>query len=462
MSNEDATKKQAEDHTKQEERFPTVVPDYNNLPTYPPRPDFAKFENSLRPASQMIVFDGAPNDPNKPSSTPIYQTSTFVQPNVSEFGTYDYTRSGNPTRTALEKQVALLEGAKASFAFTSGMSALSALTRILMPGDELIVGNDIYGGMHRLVTKVTHPSTGLKVAFADTTDLEAVEAAITPNTRLLHMETPSNPLMKITDIRKLAALLSSRGILLSIDATMMSPYLMKPLKLGADIVLHSATKFFGGHADTMGGFVSVKDETLARQIAFYQNAEGTALAPFDCWLFLRGIKTMAIRIDRSQENALSIARFLESCPQVTKVFFCGLPSFEGYAIHKSQAAGAGTVMTFTTGDTRLSQRFCDACRIFKLTVSFGSVNSLCEMPCIMSHASIPAEERTLPEDLIRLSVGIEDIRDLIDDLTQAFELAAGNIADIVKYREAQRLLFDSQFEDVPLTPQLPTSVTSKL
>jgi cystathionine beta-lyase len=328
------------------------------------------------------------------------------------------TRSGNPTRTALEKQVALLEGAKASFAFTSGMAALGSVTRILTPGDEMMIGNDIYGGMHRLATKVTAPATGVQITFVDTTNIEAIAAAITSKTKMLHMETPSNPMMKVTDVRKIAALLKERGVILSIDATMMSPYLIKPLKLGADIVIQSATKFFGGHADTMGGFVSVKDEMLARQIAFYQNAEGTALAPFDCWLFLRGIKTMAIRIDRAQENALAIANFLERHPAVTQVFYCGLSSFAGYEIHKSQATGAGVVMTFTTGDTRISQRFIDACRIFKLTVSFGSVNSLCEMPCIMSHASIPAEERTLPEDLIRLSVGIEDVRDLIDDLTQ--------------------------------------------
>jgi cystathionine beta-lyase len=216
--------------------------EYNDIPTYPVRPSFRDFQNQLRPDSQTVVFDGCPDDPYHPSSMPIYQTSTFVQPTASQFGPYDYTRSGNPTRTALEKHVALLESAHAAFAFTTGMAALNTLTNTLLKsGDTLIIGADIYGGMHRLACKVTS-RMGVEVKFVDTTDLDLVAAAITPQTRLVHIESPSNPLMRVTDLRSLSALLHARGVLLSVDSTMMSPYLMKPLSLGADVVIHSATK----------------------------------------------------------------------------------------------------------------------------------------------------------------------------------------------------------------------------
>jgi len=259
-------------------------------------------------------------------------------------------------------------------------------------------------------------------------------------------------------------MLKRHNILLSIDSTMMSPYLMRPLQLGADIVVHSATKFFGGHADAMGGFVCVSDESLAQKIAFFQNAEGTALAPFDCWLFLRGIKTMGLRVERSQSNAIQIAQILAKHEQVSGVYFAGLKKDNdpSYDIHKAQAEGPGCVISFTTGSLQLSKRFIDACRIFKLTVSFGSCNSLCEMPCTMSHASVDADKRTLPEDLVRLSVGIEDVRDLIEDIEQAFEMALSDIPDIKAYYKgegyydtSEKLEFDSQFEDLPKVPNAP-------
>lgn len=416
--------------------------DYNDIPTYPIRPSFRDFQNALRPASQTVVFDGCPNDPYHPSSMPIYQTSTYVQPSADEFGPYDYTRSGNPTRTALEKHVALLESAHAAFAFTSGMAALNTLTNtLLQSGDRLLVGADIYGGMHRLCSKVTS-KMGVEVGFVDTTDFAQVEAALQakPHTRLVHIESPSNPLMRITDLRGLAKLLHKHGVLLSVDNTMMSPCLLKPLSLGADVVVHSATKYFGGHADTMGGFVVVNDAKIANKVAFIQNAEGTALAPLDCWLFLRGIKTMAIRVERAQQNAGRVAALLQRHVLVKRVFYAGLDDHRaaGYAasgtadeeaaaasrtraafeLHRSQAVGAGAVISFTTGSVAVSTRLCDSLRIFKTTVSFGSCNSLCEMPCTMSHASIDKEKRTLPDDLVRLSVGIEDWDDLREDLEQ--------------------------------------------
>ncbi len=382
-------------------RYDALSADYNNLPTYPTRPSYKEFHSKLKPSTQCVVFEGAPRDPHKPSSVPIYQTATFVQPSSTEFGAYDYTRSGNPTRTALEKQVAMLEGAHAAFAFTSGMAALAAVTRLLKAGDELLVGDDIYGGMHRLVSRVTGALHGIKVRFVDTTDLNAVRAAIGPNTRMLHMESPSNPLMRITDVRGLSSVLRANGVLLSIDSTMMSPVLQKPLNMGADIVVHSATKFFGGHSDVMGGLVCLRDEDLSKRIAFFQNAEGSGMDPFSCWLFLRGIKTLALRVEKAQANAHAVAAHLSThCPHIKDIFYPGLKPRSGdakalreYEIHHSQSRGAGCVMSFTTGNVALSRRFIDSLRIFKLTVSFGSVNSLCEMPCVLSHASIPADQR---------------------------------------------------------------------
>jgi cystathionine beta-lyase/cystathionine gamma-synthase len=293
------------------------------------------------------------------------------------------------------------------------------------------------------VSRVTGALHGVRVTFVDTTDLAKVRAAITPATRMLHMETPSNPMMRITDVRALAALLRSGGggggggapILLSIDSTMMSPILQRPIALGADIVVHSATKFFGGHSDVMGGLVCLRDADLSKRIAFFQNAEGSGLDPQSCWLFMRGIKTLALRVERAQETAMEVARFLAGHARVKRLYFPGMPPRAGddaaaaarclrdNEVHRSQSRGSGCVMSFETGEVAISRRFIDSLRIFKLTVSFGSVNSLCEMPCMLSHASIPADQRTLPDDLVRLSIGIEAASDIIADISQAFELA---------------------------------------
>jgi len=285
-------------HEPGSQRFSAIPSsDYNQLPTYPTRPSYKDFHAQLRAASRPVVFDGCPDNPYHPASVPIYQTATFQQPSSTEFGAYDYTRSGNPTRTALEKQIAMLELAHAAFAFTTGMSALNCVTRLLHSGDTILIGSDIYGGMHRLVSRVSSMH-GIETKFAPTWDLEAVETVLeeNPTIRLVHIETPSNPLMRITDIRALADLCHAYGAILSVDSTMMTPYLQQPLNHGADVVVHSLTKFFSGHSDCMGGCVCVKTEELAQKIAFFQNAEGTGLAPFDCWLFLRGIKTLAIRV----------------------------------------------------------------------------------------------------------------------------------------------------------------------
>ena len=402
--------------------------------TFPERPHFDHAVS--HPDTQCVIFDGCPNDPYHPASMPIYQTSTFVQPNISEFGPYDYTRSGNPTRTAVEVLVSKLEGSHASFAFTSGMSALNTVVGLLSAGDTIVCSADLYGGMHRLVSQVAQ-RVGINTKFVDTSvdaSISVITDALTEDVKLVHIESPTNPLMKITDLRKLASIVHSRGALLSIDCTMMTSVRCQPLELGCDIVVHSGTKFFCGHSDTMSGFVSIKDPALGRRIGFLQNAQGTALAPFDCWLLLRGMKTLALRVERQEMNAIAVARFLSRQSRfVKKLHYTGIDpkqlgkmgslSVEAFKTHHSQCSGPGSVLSFETGDKELSQQFVDACKLFKLTVSFGSCNSLVEMPCVLSHASIPADKRTLPDDLVRLSVGIEHVEDLITDLAQAISKA---------------------------------------
>ncbi len=364
------------------QRFPALGDDYNEIPTYPIRPSYKEYHAQLRPASQPVVFDGCPDDPYRPASVPIYQTATFAQPSSTTYGPYDYTRSGNPTRTALERQIAMLENAHAAFAFTSGMAALTAVTRLLSNGDTIAISADIYGGMHRLVNRVTSLA-GIKVTKVETWDINAVETTLQNNKSitLLHIESPSNPLMRITDIRAVANICHQNGVLLSVDSTMMTPYLQKPLNHGADVVIHSLTKFFSGASDTMGGVVCVASEDLAKRIAFFQNAEGTGLGPFDCWLFLRSIKTLAIRVERAQQNAGHVAAFLRRHPVVTAVYYAGLdPTKEEmlandirakeHKIHHGQARGGGSVISFTTGSVELSRRIIDSVRLFKCKSSY--------------------------------------------------------------------------------------------
>ncbi|KAK4794719.1 hypothetical protein SAY86_012713 [Trapa natans] len=360
-------------------------------------------------------------DPFGAMSAPLYQTATFKQTSATEYGPYDYTRSGNPTRTALENILAELDKADRAFCFTSGMAALAAVTHLLETGDEIVAGEDIYGGSDRLLSKVT-PKTGIEVKRVNTTDLDAVASAVGPKTKLVWIESPTNPRIQISDIRKIAEIAHAQDALLLVDNSIMSPVLSQPLQLGADIVMHSATKFISGHSDVMAGVLAVKGESLAEWFYFLQNAEGSALAPFDCWICLRGIKTMALRIEKQQENAQKIAEFLASHPRVKRVNYAGLPDHPDRTLHYSQAKGAGSVLSFSTGSVALSKHVVEMTKYFSITVSFGSVKSLISMPCFMSHASIPAavrEARGLTEDLIRISVGIEDASDLISDLDNA-------------------------------------------
>jgi cystathionine beta-lyase len=354
-------------------------------------------------------------------SPPIYQTATFRQPTATEFGEYDYTRSGNPTRTQVEKKLAALEHGRFAAAFASGMAAIAAVSRLLAAGDEVIAGDDLYGGCVRLLEQVL-PRQGIAVRYADTTDLAAVEPAFTERTKLILVETPTNPFLRISDITAVAELAHSRGALLAVDNTMLSPILQNPLDHGADLVLHSATKFLCGNSDITAGTVITNDEKLHKQIAFYQNAEGTALSPFESWLLLRGLKTLALRVEHQSSSALEVAAFLAARPEVKEVFYPGFADHPGFEIHTRQALGGGSVISFTTGDADASQRIVEAAELCSIAVSFGSVNSTISMPCYMSHASIPAslrEKLAPPPDLIRLSVGIEAVEDIIADLQNA-------------------------------------------
>jgi cystathionine beta-lyase len=361
-------------------------------------------------------------DPHGAVSMPIYQTATFEQPGASEFGKYDYTRSGNPTRDAFQDQMALLEGVQnaKSFAFSSGMSAISAMCRLVSCGEEIIANDDSYGGTYRLLSEIVSRQ-GIVVKYVDMSGADGrkrLQEAVTSKTRLVLVETPTNPMQRICDIRALAAVCQGSahpvGTLLAVDNTMLSPVLCRPLELGADIVVHSATKYICGHSDTMAGVVTVRPvvqssgKTLSEEVYFVQNAEGTGLAPFDCWLVLRGMKTMALRVYQQQKNAQKIAQWLVTQPSVTSVLYAGLPTHADYNIHTSQAAGAGAVVCFLTDNVALSEHITTVTRLFKITVSFGSVCSLISLPGRMSHASIPEAVRTarsFPESLVRLCIG---------------------------------------------------------
>jgi len=380
----------------------------------------------MKPSTRCVLLDD--EERYGAISTPIYQTATFRQPTATEWGEYDYSRTANPTRTQLEKKLAQLEHGQYASAFASGMAAITAVTRLLESGDEILASDDLYGGSIRLLEQIL-PRQGITVRYVDATDLDAVEAAVSARTELILIETPTNPLLRISDIAGLAELAHINDAILAVDNTMLSPCLQNPLDLGADIVIHSATKFLCGHSDVMAGAVITNSDELHKQIAFLQNAEGSALGPFDSWLLLRGIKTLSLRVERQTENALKIAHFLAARSKIKEVHYPGLKDHPGYELHTIQASGGGSVISFTTGDIERSRRFVEATRLCSIAVSFGSVNSSISLPCYMSHASIPESMRSRlapSADLIRLSVGIEDIDDIIGDLEQAFEATSSD------------------------------------
>ena len=377
-------------------------------------------------ATRLLTFDPAPGDRFTPANTPIYQTATFRQDDATAFGEYDYSRSGNPTRAVVEKQIAALESGTRGFCFSTGLAAITAVTRLLSPGEEILACDDLYGGTYRLFSRIL-AKRGINVRYVDFTNLDAVAAAITTSTRLVYLESPTNPLLQIIDIAAVSDIAHRSGALVCVDNSTMSPYLQRPLELGADIVLHSATKFLCGHSDVMAGAVVVADEDLAQELYLIQNGEGAGLSPFDSYLLLRGTKTLSLRLDRQQSNAEAIAELLDAHPAVDRVYYPGLANDRQLAIHRAQASGDGAVLSFATGDAEFSRTVVEATKLFAITVSFGGVNSTISLPNYMSHASIPAhlrQQKSIPPDLVRISVGAEDVDDLIDDLSQAFEIAA--------------------------------------
>jgi cysteine-S-conjugate beta-lyase len=376
-------------------------------------------------ATRLLNFDPSPGDPLHPANVPIYQTATFRQSSATEFGEYDYSRSGNPTRAAVENQIARLERGTHGFCFSSGMAAITAVTRLLRPGEEILACNDLYGGTCRLFSRIL-AERGVTVRYADFADLKAVESAVNDRTKIVFIETPTNPLLEIIDIRGAAEIAHRNGALLCVDNSTMSPYLQRPLELGADVVVHSATKFLCGHSDVMAGAVVVNGEALAEELYLIQNGEGACLSPFDSFLLLRGMKTLSLRLDRQQENAKRIADFLSSHKWVKDIYFPGLAEAKEQCIHHSQASGYGPVLSFTTGDPDVSRQIVENTKLFAITVSFGGLNSTISLPSYMSHASIPQNlrsQKVIPGDLVRLSVGVEEAQDLLDDLGQAFETA---------------------------------------
>jgi cystathionine beta-lyase len=350
------------------------------------------------------------------------QSATFKQTSASgDGGGYDYTRSGNPTRTHLERHLAKIMNAQRALVVASGMACLDVITRQLRPGDEVITGDDLYGGSNRLL-KYLSTHGGIIVHHVDTTDPETVKAVISDKTAMVLLETPTNPLIKIVDIPTISRYTREKNpsAIICVDNTMLSPMLLNPLELGADIVYESGTKYLSGHHDLMAGVLAVNDNALGEKLYFTINASGCGLSPFDSWLLLRGIKTLGVRMEKQQANAQLIAEFLES--HGFKVRYPGLKSHPQYKLHWSMARGAGAVLSFETGDTLISERIVESARLWAISVSFGCVNSLISMPCRMSHASIDPQtraERQMPEDIIRLCVGIEDPEDLIDDLKRA-------------------------------------------
>ena len=377
--------------------------------------------------STRAIHAGQAADPTTGATiVPIYATSTYTQDAVGEHKGYDYSRTVNPTRSALEMQLAALEGARFCSAFASGMAATSAVANLLSAGDHVVVGDDLYGGTYRIFSKV-YARYGLEFTYVDMTDAENVRAALRPSTKLIWAETPTNPLLQLADIAALAALRPA-GVTLVVDNTFASPYFQSPLALGADVVVHSTTKYVGGHSDTVGGAAMTNDPAIAETLAFHQNATGGVPGPFDAWLVMRGAKTLALRMREHERNAAAVARFLEERDDVERVFYPGLASHPQHALARRQMRGMGGMVSLAVrGGAARAFAFAKATKLFSLAESLGGVESLISIPARMTHGSIPAQERArrgISDSLVRLSVGIEDADDLIDDLRAALDATA--------------------------------------
>lgn len=371
-----------------------------------------------------FIHAGMEPDPSTGAiMTPVYMTSTYVQEAPGVNKGFEYARSQNPTRKALEEALATIENGQYGLAFSSGVAATDAVLKLLAPGDEVVTGNDLYGGTYRLFTKVFE-RFGIKFRYVDMGSLNAVEAAMSATTKLIWLETPTNPLMNIGDIAAISNLARSRGALLCVDNTFASPYLQNPLDNGADIVMHSSTKYLGGHSDVIQGALVVNDKGLYDQLYFIQKSCGAVPGPMDCFLVLRGIKTLHLRMQRHCENGEKIAQWLRNHPKVGKVYWCGFEDHPGYAVAKKQMRGFGGMMSFELKDNSVeaAKKVLSSTHLFSLAESLGGVESLINHPASMTHASIPREERIkngLSDSLIRLSVGVEDAEDLIEDLARA-------------------------------------------
>lgn len=359
-------------------------------------------------------------------NVPIHQTSTYKQEKVGKHKGYEYSRTGNPTRFAVEELIKDLEGGVRGFAFASGSAGTHTIFSLFSKGDHFIVGDDVYGGTYRLINTVLN-RLGLEFTVVDTSDINAVEPAIRPETKAVFLETPTNPLLKITDIQEVAAIAKKHNLITIVDNTFATPYHQRPLALGADVVLHSASKYLGGHSDLVAGLVTTSSEALADDIAYLQNAIGGILGPQDSWILQRGIKTLGVRMEEHEKNARAIVNFLEQHPGVSKVYYPGLASHPGHEIAKKQTSGFGGMISFELKEGYSAEAFVEKLEIITLAESLGAVESLIEIPSLMTHGSIPRDTRLkagIKDELVRFSVGLEDVQDLTDDLEQALSFVA--------------------------------------
>lgn len=356
-------------------------------------------------------------------SFPIYQTATFGHIGLGHSSGYDYTREENPTRQRLEETVSALEGAYDTVAFSSGMAAVSACFELFHPGDHIICSEDLYGGAIRLF-RVISQKNGLSISYVDTTDIEKIRSQLRPETKALYIETPSNPMMNITDLRACSALAKEHDLLFIVDNTFLSPYLQNPIELGADLVLHSGSKFISGHNNTIAGFLSSATQELAERVRLIGKTTGGVLAPFDCWLVLRGLKTLSVRMERQQENAHKVAQWLVEQPHIQRVFYAGLPEHPGYLINQKQSRGAGSMISFRVDSAETARRILEKVQLITFAESLGGTETLITSPMTQTHPDVPQEMREylgITETLLRLSVGLEHVDDIIADLAQALE-----------------------------------------
>jgi cystathionine beta-lyase len=388
-------------------------------------------------ANTLIIHSGIdPDDSYGDLTPPIHQSTTFAQHDPQHPGLYEYSRNGNPTREAVEAAIAILEGGAAGLAFASGMAAICSTLMLFSPGDHLIASRDLYGGTYRALTTL-FAQWGLKTSFVDTTDIEAVRRAVTPQTRGIFVESPSNPLLRVTDLAAVADVAKSYGLLSIVDNTVMTPALQRPIALGFDIVLHSATKFLGGHSDVVAGLAVTADATTGRQLKRIQSTFGAVLGPQDSWLLLRGMRTLGVRMAAEQATATILAPWLASRLAVRRVYYPGLPQHPGRNIHFRQAEGPGALISFDLEHPAAVRTFTQSLRLPRLASSLGGVESIVSFPAAMSHAAMPAAERSargVGDTLLRLSVGLESAADLMDDLGQALDAAAAAIGRDVGFR----------------------------